>query len=181
LYNNFNQAKLFDDDTDPTQHIMQLKQKYNSMRKSMENALEELKNKKKGLIANNVSLKSKYETIKKLEQESYESLVGLDQSSQKRLADTENNYRIRNEERLKLEAENRLLVVDINNERETNQEYEFIIKANEFEENMRMKDFQFEISLVEAMAKEKLKKIDSIDVQKVIIIYIERVRVKAAR
>ena len=147
----------------------------------MENALEELKNKKKSLIANNVSIKSKYETIKKLEQESYESLVALDQSSQKKLADAENNYRTRNEERLKLEAENRLLVVDINNERETNQEYEFIIKANEFEENMKQKDFQFEISLVEAMAKEKLKKIDAIDVQKVIINYLERNRAEAAR
>jgi hypothetical protein len=147
----------------------------------MENALEELKNKKKSLIANNVSLKSKYETVKKLEQESYESLVALDQNSQKKLADAENYYRTRNEERLKLEAENRLLVVDINNERETNQEYEFIIKANEFEENMRLKDFQYEISLVEAMAKEKLNKIDAIDIQKVKTIYLERIRIEATR
>ncbi len=139
------------------------------MRKSMESALEELKNKKKDLIANNVSIKSKYESIKKLEQESYEKLVSLDQSSQKKLADAENNHRLKNEERLKLEAENRLLVVDINNERETNQEYEFIIRANEFEENMRQKDFQFDISLVEVMAKEKFKKIDEIEIQKVII------------
>jgi hypothetical protein len=143
------------------------------MRKSMETAIEELKNKKKELIANNVSIKNKYETVKKLEQESYEKLVSLDQASQKRLADAENNYRTRNEERLQIEAENRLLMVDINNERETNQEYEFIIKANEFEENMNQKDFQFDISLVEAMAKEKLKKIDEIEAHKVDIINLE--------
>ncbi len=146
---------------------MQLKQKYNNMRKTMEATIEELKNKKKELIANNVSVKNKYETVKKLEQESYEKLVALDQASQKRLADAENNYRTRNEERLQIEAENRLLLVDINNERETNQEYEFIIKANEFEENMRQKDFQFDISLVETMAKEKLTKIDELEAQKV--------------
>jgi hypothetical protein len=137
------------------------------MRKTMEATIEELKNKKKELIANNVSVKNKYETVKKLEQESYEKLVALDQASQKRLADAENNYRTRNEERLQIEAENRLLLVDINNERETNQEYEFIIKANEFEENMRQKDFQFDISLVETMAKEKLTKIDELEAQKV--------------
>jgi hypothetical protein len=181
LYYKINLAKLFDDDTDPTQHIVQLKQKYNNMRKTMEGILEDLNHKKKDLIANNVSIKSKYDSIKKLEQESYEKLVSLDQSSQKKLADAENNHRNKNEERLKLEAENRLLVVDINNERETNQEYEFIIKANEFEENMRLNDFQFDISLVEAMAREKFKKIDEIEIKKVKYYNLERIGIEIKR
>ena len=154
--------------------MMQLKQKYQAMRKMMTNNIEHLRQKKKELTANNVSLKSKYETLKGLEKESFDKLMHLDQSSQAKIITIDNDYNIRSKERLELEANNRLLNVDLTNERAQNQELEYILKAQQDSELMRQKEFEKEILLIENMINEKIKKFEDIEIRKVNVFLIQQ-------
>jgi hypothetical protein len=158
---------LFDDESDPNQHMNQLKLKYQAMRKLMTNNIEQLKQKKKELTATNVAMKSKYETIKGLEKENFDKLMTLDQTAQGKIVTLENDYLIRNKERLELEANNRLLNVDLANERQQNQELEFILKSQQEAELMRQQEFEKEIVLIENMINEKIKKFEAVEVKKV--------------
>jgi hypothetical protein len=147
--------------------MTQLKQKYQAMRKLMNNNIEQLKNKKKELTGTNVSLKSKYETLKTHEKDNFDKLMNLDQTSQSKIVTLENDYVIRNKERLELEANNRLLNVDLSNERLQHQELEFILKSQLEAEQMRQQEFDKEIALIENMINEKIKKFEDIEVKKV--------------
>jgi hypothetical protein len=51
------------------------------MRKNMEDKIEELNNKKREVTSVNVSLKSKFDTLKKIEKEIYDKVVNLDERS----------------------------------------------------------------------------------------------------
>lgn len=51
------------------------------MRKNMEDKIEELTNTKRETTCINVSLKSKFETLKKFEKEIYDKVVFLDERS----------------------------------------------------------------------------------------------------
>jgi hypothetical protein len=148
--------------------MMQLKQKYQAMRKMMTNNIENLRLKKKELTGTNISLKSKYETLKTLEKESFDKLMNLDQTSQGKIITAENDYVIRNRERLELEANNRLLNVDLTNERLQNQELEYILKSQLDSEFMRQKEFEKEILLIENMINEKIKKFEEVELRKVL-------------
>ena len=53
-------TQLFNDERDPSQHILQLKTKYSNMRKNMENKIEELNNKKREITGSNVSLRARF-------------------------------------------------------------------------------------------------------------------------
>jgi hypothetical protein len=148
--------------------MIQLKQKYQAMRKMMTNNIETLKQKKKDFTATNVSLKSKYDTIKVLEKTTFDKLMTLDQTSQSKIIGLEGDYNVRNKERLELEANNRLLNVDLTNERQQNQELEFILKAHMDHEVMRQQEFEKEILLIEGLINEKIKKFEDVENRKVI-------------
>jgi hypothetical protein len=162
-------GKLFDDETDPTQHMMQLKQKYQAMRKLMTNNIEQLNQRKKELTASNLALKSKFEMLKQHEKENFDKLITLDQNSQAKIINLETDYNNRNKERLELEANNRLLNVDLTNERLQNQELEYILKSQQDSELMRQQEFEKEINLIENMINEKIKKFEEIENKKVTI------------
>ena len=108
----------------------------------MTNNIETLKQRNKELLATNVSIKSKYDTLKNLEKNSFEKLMKLDQTSQDKIVTLENDYIVKNKERLEIETNNRLLNVDLSNERSQNQELEFILKSAN--ENQQARQLEFE-------------------------------------
>jgi len=78
-------AQLFNDDRDPSQHILQLKQKYANMRKKQETITVDLNKKQKEINAVNETYRSKLDVLKKFEREMYEKLVSLDERSQQKI------------------------------------------------------------------------------------------------
>ena len=76
---------MFNDDRDPSQHILQLKQKYANMRKKQETIEVDLIKKKKEIYAINESFRSKLDVLKKFEKEQYEKLVALEERSQQKI------------------------------------------------------------------------------------------------
>ena len=76
---------MFNDDRDPSQHILQLKQKYANMRKKQETIEVDLIKKKKEIYAINETFRSKLDVLKKFEKEQYEKLVTLEERSQQKI------------------------------------------------------------------------------------------------
>jgi hypothetical protein len=150
-------TQLFNDDRDPSQHILQLKQKYTLMRKNMENKLEDLNNKKREVQGQNVSLKAKLQSLKSVEKEVYLKLVNLEEKSNAKLIGLENDFLNKNRERLEIEANNRLAEVELKNENLRNQELEYTIKSAEKLEQMKQEEFEKNLQIIENMTKEKIK------------------------
>jgi len=158
-------TQLFNDDRDPSQHILQLKQKYQNMRKNMENKMEDLNIKKREIMGMNVSLKAKLDSLKKIEKEVFNKLVNLEQKSNEKLINLENDFLKQNRDRLELEANNRLCEMEIKNEVLKNQELEFSIKSTQKLEEMNQQEFSKNINLLENLTKDKIKQYDEVNVK----------------
>lgn len=156
-------TQLFNDDRDPSQHIMQLKQKYTYMRKNIENKLEDLNNKKREVQGQNVALKAKLQSLKSVEKEVYLKLVNVEEKSNAKLISLENDFLKKNLERLELEANNRLADVELKNENLRNQELEYTIKSADKVDQMKQEEFEKKIQLLENLTKEKIKAYESVN------------------
>jgi hypothetical protein len=157
-----NLAQLFNDERDPTQHIMQLKSKYSNMRKNMEDKIEELNGKRRESTSINVSLKSKYETLKKFEKEIYDKVVSLDERSNTKISQLENDFLKFNKERLDLETTNRLDEMNMRNELQDHQALEFTIKKDEKIESYKLEDFNAMQIFIESAIKNKIKEFEGV-------------------
>lgn len=133
------------------------------MRKIMDSKNEDFTSKKREVNGLNVSLKSKLEALKQLEKEVYDKLVNLEDVSQQKLHSLENEYYIKNKDRMDLEASNRIAEVDIKNELKTNQELEFYLKNNEKLDDLTLKEFEEEMSTIETLSNQKTKQFEDIN------------------
>jgi len=133
---------------------------------------EELSNKKREVHGNNVSLKSKLDALKKLEQEIYEKLVNLEEVSQKKMHELENEYYTKNKDRLDLEACNRVSEVDIKNELKANQDLEFYLTHNQKLENLTYKEYEEEMDNIAASSNRKAKQFEEITAKMVFELFL---------
>ena len=120
-------TQLFNDERDPSTHILQLKTKYANMRKNMENKIEDLNNQKRDITGLNVSLKAKLDTLQKLEKEAYTKLMNYEDKSSAKLNSLTSEFLARNAERNELEANNRLSNTQLNSEIQRNMQQEYNI------------------------------------------------------
>ena len=148
-------TQLFNDDRDPSIHIQQMKTKYANMRKKMENEIGNLNNKKREIMGVNVSLKSKLDTLQKLELDVYKKLQELQTSKTNELNREKNNYEEKENERINLEADNRLNTTKLNAEINNNEDLDYKIKTDDEITKMSQSDFDNEINLVENLVQMK--------------------------
>lgn len=147
------------------------------MRKMMDSKNEDLTNKKREVHGLNVSLKSKLEALKQLEKEIYDKLVNLEDISQQKLHNLENEYFIKNKDRMDLEASNRVAEMDIKNELKTNQELEFYLKNNEKFENIAYQEYEEEMNTIEALTYQKTKQFEEINLKMVTFIILFLIKI----
>lgn len=129
----------------------------------MENKLEDMSNKKREILGQNASLKSKLDTLKKLEKEMFQKFMNLEEKSNQKLVSLENEYLTRNRERLELEANNRLQEMELKNEIIRNQELEYTLKSTQKLEEQKQQEFEKQMTVIENMTKEKIKTYESVN------------------
>ena len=156
-------TQLFNDERDPSTHILQLKTKYANMRKNMENKIEDLNNQKRDITGLNVSLKAKLDTLQKLEKEAYTKLMNYEDKSSAKLNSLTSEFLARNAERNELEANNRLSNTQLNSEIQRNMQLEYNITSTEKGDEMKQNEFEKTITLLETMTKEKVKAYDDVN------------------
>ena len=156
-------TQLFNDERDPSQHILQLKTKYSNMRKNMENKIEELNNKKREITGLNVSLRAKLDTLQKLEKEAYTKLTNFEDKSSMKLNTLTSEYLAKNNERNELEANNRLYSSQLASEIKKNMQLEYSITSSAKADEMKQSEFEKSIALLEEMTKEKVKAYDDVN------------------
>ncbi len=122
----------------------------------MENQIQDLNSKKTTVTGENVALKNKFESLKKLEKEVFTKLCNLDEQSNQRINLLENDYMTGNRERLELEANNRLQEMESKNELQKNQELEYTIKSGAKLTEQKQDEFNKQLQIIEQMTKEKI-------------------------
>ena len=157
-------AQLFNDERDVQTHISQLKTKYGNMRKLMENKLVELNDKRRIVIGDNVSLKSKYEIISKSEKEVYDKLMSMTESSNNKLNIIGSEYTSKNKERNEIDALLRATQYEIKTETDNNKKLELELLNTQKMEEMKQKDYENSLMLRENI--NKFKQDEYIDVDK---------------
>ena len=150
-------TQLFNDERDPSTHILQLKTKYAAMRKKMEDQILDLNDKKREVTGLNVSLKSKLETLKNLEKDAYLKLNENSSKGNEKLNNLNGDFINKNNERIELEANNNLQKNNLKNELKKNEDLEYEITSTTEMDKMKKEDFENEMKLIEDMTDLKLK------------------------
>ena len=135
------------------------------MRKIMESKNEDLTSKKREVLGLNFSLRSKLESLKILEKEIYDKLVNVEDKSHQKLNLLENEYLIKNRERLELDSNNRLAELDIKNELIKNKELQFFISNNEQLENLILSEYEKEMETIENITQQKTKQYEETNIK----------------
>ena len=148
-------TQLFNDDKDPSMHIQQLKIKYANMRKKMEDQILELRNKKRQITGENVSLKAKLASLQKLEQEVYNKLKDLENKKNNELNEKNNDFYQKDNERVDIEANNRLQNTKLNQTLNENENLKYNIETGDKIGKMTQDDFDSEVKLVEDLVEIK--------------------------
>lgn len=151
----FNQ--LFNDERDVSQHLTQLKQKYANMRKIMESKVEDLSNKRREVLGSNVALQAKLEALQQIERDTYQKLMTIEETSAHKITALENEFLIKNRERLEIEANSRLAEIALNNEILQNEELEFAVLKEKKLEELKTEHFDKSIKELEDMIERKKK------------------------
>lgn len=125
------------------------------MRTKMENEIDGLNTKKRDVSALNVSLKSKLETLQKLEKEAFNKLSNYEDKSNIIIGNLQTDYTNRNNERNELEANNKLKRTQLNNEIQKNKDYEFQILSEQEIDKITENDFEDQLKLIDDMKKSK--------------------------
>ena len=153
-------TQLFNDERDPSTHILQLKTKYAGMRKKMEDQILELNDKKREVTGLNVSLKARLDTLQKLEKDAYLKLQEYSQKGNEKLNNLNGDFISKNNERVELEANNNLQKNNLNNELKRNEDLEYEITSGTEMDKMSKENFEGEMKLVEDMTALKIKVYD---------------------
>jgi hypothetical protein len=142
------------------------------MRKLIEQKNEELTLKKREVLGENHSLKSKLDSLKQLEKEIYDKLINLEEKSQQRYITLENEFLGKNRDRMELESNNKITESKIKEELKTNQDLEFFLTNNaEIEKNIQL-EFEEDMVNTENLIAEKTKRYEEITIKMVIILII---------
>ena len=152
-------TQLFNDDRDPSIHIQQMKTKYANMRKKMEDQILNLNDKKREIVGINVSLKAKLDTLQKLELDIYNKLKELESNKTQQLNQDKLNYEEKDNEKINLEAENRLNNTKLKAEINNNEELDYKIKSDDEMSKMTQSDVDNNIKLVERFSSNKGRRI----------------------
>jgi len=155
-------TQLFNDERDPSIHIQQMKMKYANMRKKMENEIGLLNDKKREIVGVNVSLKAKLNTLQKLELDLYKKLQELQSSKTNELNIEKTNYTEKENEKINLEADNRLKTTKLKAEINNNEELDYKIKSDDEITKMSKSDFDNEINLVENLIQIKGEELSNV-------------------
>jgi hypothetical protein len=133
------------------------------MRKQMEGKSENLINKRREILAQNAAMKSKLETLKKIEKEVLQKFINLEEISNQKIYYLENEFTLKSRERLELEANNRLQDMDLKNEAIKNQQLEFTLTSLvKLEEQTQQENLiQFRIS--ENIINNKIKTYETVN------------------
>ena len=148
-------TQLFNDDRDPSIHIQQLKTKYANMRKKMEDEIANLNDKKREIMSINVSLKAKLETLQKLELDAYNKVKGLESEKTNELNHSKQDLEEKSNEKINIEAENRLQNTKLKAEINNNEDLDYKIKTDEEISKMSQNDFNEEVKLIEDLVQIK--------------------------
>ena len=155
-------TQLFNDDRDPSIHIQQMKTKYANMRKKMEDQKLNLNDKKREIVGINVSLKAKLDTLQKLELDIYNKLKELESNKTQQLNQDKLNYEEKDNEKINLEAENRLNNTKLKAEINNNEELDYKIKSDDEMSKMTQSDVDNNIKLVEDLVQIKGEELNQV-------------------
>ena len=155
-------TQLFNDDRDPSIHIQQMKTKYANMRKKMEDQILNLNDKKREIVGINVSLKAKLDTLQKLELDIYNKLKELESNKTQQLNQDKLNYEEKDNEKINLEAENRLNNTKLKAEINNNEELDYKIKSDDEISKMTQSDVDNNIKLVEDLVQIKGEELNQV-------------------
>ena len=155
-------TQLFNDDRDPSIHIQQMKTKYANMRKKMEDQILNLNDKKREIVGINVSLKAKLDTLQKLELDVYNKLKELESNKTQQLNQDKLNYEEKDNEKINLEAENRLNNTKLKAEINNNEELDYKIKSDDEMSKMTQSDVDNNIKLVEDLVQIKGEELNQV-------------------
>ena len=148
-------TQLFNDDKDPAIHIQQLKVKYANMRKKMEDQIVILNDKKREIKGQNVSLKAKLANLQKFELEAYNKLKELENKKNNEINNANNDFSERDNERVNIEAENRLQNTKLKAEINNNEDLSYQIESGDKIGKMTQDDFDDDVKLIENLAEIK--------------------------
>ena len=148
-------TQLFNEDKDPSIHIQQIKVKYSKMRKKTEEQIRILNNKKRDIVAQNVSLKAKLVNLQKFEKEIYNKLKQLDNNINNDLNKANNDYSVKENIRMNAEEVNGLLKTKLNAEISNNEDLSLQIESGDKIGKMIQDDFDNDIKLVEDLTEIK--------------------------
>ena len=155
-------TQLFNDDRDPSIHIQQMKTKYANMRKKMEDQILNLNDQKREIVGVNVSLKAKLNTLQKLELDVYNKLKELESNKTQQLNQDKLNYEEKDNEKINLEAENRLNNTKLKAEINNNEELDYKIKSDDEMNKMTQNDVDNNIKLVEDLVQIKGEELNQV-------------------
>ena len=155
-------TQLFNDDRDPSIHIQQMKTKYANMRKKMEDQILNLNDKKREIVGINVSLKAKLDTLQKLELDIYNKLKELESNKTQQLNQDKLNYEEKDNEKINLEAENRLNNTKLKAEINNNEELDYKIKSDDEMSKMTQSDVDNNIKLIEDLVQIKGEELNQV-------------------
>ena len=155
-------TQLFNDDKDPSNHIQQLKIKYAKMRKKMEDEIVILNDRKREVTGLNVSLKAKLDSLQKVEKGVYNKLKDLENKKNNELNIVNNNFSEKDNERINLEADNRLNNTKLKAEINNNEDLSFQIESGDKIGKMSQDDFDNDIKLTEDLVEIKGKELSEV-------------------
>ena len=153
-------TQLFNDERDPSTHILQLKTKYAAMRKKMEDQILDLNDKKREVTGLNVALKAKLDTLQKLEKEAAIKYQEYATRGNEKLNNLNGDFINKNNERVELEANNNLEKNNLKNEIKRNEDLDYEITSGTEMDKMAKEDFEAEMKLIEDMTELKTKTYD---------------------
>jgi hypothetical protein len=152
-------TQLFNDDKEPVIHIQQLKVKYANMRKKMEDQIIILNNRKREVTGLNISLKAKLDILQKIEKGVLNRLQDLENKKNTELNIENIKFSEKDNERLNLEADNRLNNTKLNAEINNNEDLSYQIESGDKIGKMSQDDFDNDIKLIEDMVEIKGKEL----------------------
>ena len=155
-------TQLFNDDKDPAIHIQQLKVKYANMRKKMEDQILILNDKKREVTGENVSLKAKLANSQKFELEAYNKLKELENNKHNDLNNANNDYAEKDNDRVNLEADNRLQNTKLKAEISNNEDLSFQIESGDKIGKMTQDEFDDDIKLIENLSEIKAQELSEV-------------------
>jgi len=133
------------------------------MRKRMEDITEQLANKKREANTLNVSLKSKLENISNLTKEIYIKSTYNEERYNQKFLNLEQDFLEKQQERLELEALNRLQDLELKNEITNSIELEYSIQSTEKMDILLKEEFEKKINFMEYLTKERIKQFELVN------------------